>query len=239
MEIIIKVISAKKLTRLLGAVIIILVLADIIGQISKIYWDHRSLCGFVGLFDGEQHGGVPHWFKAMLMLIISVTLFFIYLIQKSEQSHFKNHWLFLSLGVFLMNIIQSADIHNALSPCIRSALGAGGWFYFAWVIPGMVIVMVVGLLYLHFFIKLPPRMRFLFFLAGLIYVIGAIGFEMATSYYYVHYGMDNFGYAGLSAIHEALKMVGLVIFIYPLMDFLESKRSTIKLFFSKGSEELG
>lgn len=233
MELLINVISPKKLTRLLLAVIFLLVLAGVIGQISKIYWAHRSLCGFVWLFYGEAHGNIPHWFKAILMLIISINLFFIYRIRKSEQDRFQKHWLFLSLIFLLMNIIQSADIHNALSPCIRTALGVGGSFYFAWVIPGIVIVIALSLIYFHFLINLPPKTRLLSLIAGLMYVIGSIGFEMATASHLVRYGMENLGYAGISAVHEALKMVGLVLFIHALMDLLGSKKGTIGLCFSK------
>lgn len=229
----INIISPKKLTRLLLAVIVLLALGDIIGQLSKFYGGHRSLCGLVSLFDGELHGNIPNWFKAILMLISSIILFFISQIKKWEQDRFQKHWLFLSLIFLLMNIIQSADIHNALSPCIRTALGVGGWFYFAWVIPGIGIVVALGLIYLRFFMNLPPKTRLLIFIAGLTYVIGAIGLEMATAYYFVRYGMENLGYAGLSAVHEAMKMAGLVLFIHALMDLLGSQKESIRLCFSK------
>ena len=232
MAIAINVVSPKKLTRLLSGVVFFLVLANIVGQYSRYYWDHGRLCGFVWLFYGEVHGNIPHWFKAMCMLIIAVILFFIYKIQKNEQARFQKHWLFLSLIFLLMNIVQSADIHNSLSPCIRSGLGVGGWFYFAWVIPAIVIVIVLGVTYLRFFINLPPRTRLLFFFAGLMYVIGAIAFEMATAYHFTRYGDQNFNFAVLSAFHETLKMVGLVLFIHANMDYLSSKNQPIRLFFS-------
>lgn len=229
----IPMISPKKLTRLLFAIIFLLILVEMIGQTSKLYWGHRSLCGFVWLFDGEEHGNIPHWFKAILMLIISTTLFFIYRIQKSDQDRFKTHWLFLSLIFFIMHIIQSTNVHNALSPCIRTALGVGGMLTYAWVIPGMVIVIALGLIYLHFFIKLPPKTRLLFFVAGFLYVIGALVFEMATAYYMVRYGMEDMGFVALSVVHEAMKMIGLVLFIQALMDLLGSKNKSIGLRFSK------
>lgn len=109
----------------------------------------------------------------------------------------------------------------------------GGWFYFAWVIPAIVMVLVLGITYLRFFINLPPRTRLLFFYAGLMYVIGAIAFEMATAYFMIHYGHENFTFAALSAFHEALKMIGLILFIYALMDFLGLKNKPIRLLFSK------
>lgn len=233
MAIDIRVVSPKKITGLLIGVVFFLLLAGLVGQYFKYYWGHRSLCGFVGLFYGEQHGNIPHWFKALCMLIIAAILYVIYKIQKDEQARFQNHWLFLSLIFFLMNIVQSADIHNALSPCLRSGLGVGGWFYFAWVIPAIVLVIVLGLTYLRFFINLPPRTRLLFFYAGLLYVIGAVAFEMATAYYMIRYDNENFAFATLSALHEALKMVGLILFIYALLDFSGSKNKPIRLLFSK------
>jgi hypothetical protein len=236
MAIAIKIVEPKKLTRLLSGVVFFLVLANIVGQYSKYYWGHGSLFGFVQLFYGESHGNIPHWFKAMCMLMISVILFFIYKIQKHEKAHFQRRWLLLSLIFLLMNIVQSANIHNILSVPIRKMLDVGGWLYFAWVIPAIVFVIFLVILYLHFYINLPPRTRRLVSFAGLMYVIGAISFEMATAYYLTSYGSDNFSFSVLSAFHETLKMAGLVLFIHAIMDYWSLKKQQFHLHFSNDAE---
>jgi hypothetical protein len=227
----VNVISPGRLTRLLSGVVLLLISANLVGQYSKYYWDRGRLCGFVWLFYGELHGNIPHWFKAMCMLVIAVILFCIYKIQIGERARFQRHWLSLSVIFLLMSIVQSTDIHNALSPCIRSALGVGGALHFAWVIPAIVIVLALGLVYIPFFVHLPPKTRVLFVLAGLMYVVGAIAFEMATAYYMTRHGIENFGYAALSAVHEALKMAGLVVFIHAIMSYWRSKHQPISLLF--------
>jgi len=168
------------------------------------------------------------------MLMIGVILFFIYKVKATEHDRFRNHWLCLSVIFLLMNVVQSADVHNAVSPCIRTMLGVGkGWFYFAWVIPAIVFAIVVGIAYLRFLLDLPRATRSLFFIAGFTYVIGAIVFEMATAYYFTRYGAQNFTFALLSAFHEALKMTGLVVFIHATLDYLGASNRPFQLLLSK------
>lgn len=232
MAVVIRVISPKRLTLFLSSLVVFLFAANVGGQFSRYYLDHPRLCGFNKLFYAELHGNMPHWFKSTCMLMIGMILFFIYKIKATEQDRFRNHWLGLCVIFFLMSVVQTADVHNAVSPCIRSMLGVGeGWFYFAWVIPAFVFAIAVGIAYLRFLLDLPRVTRSLFFAAGFTYVFGAIVFEMATAYYFTSYGED-FTFALLSAFHEALKMAALVLFIHATLEYLGTSNRPFHLLLS-------
>lgn len=64
---------------------------------------------------------------------------------------------------------------------MRTLLGTGGVFYFAWVIPGAAFVCLFALAYLGFLLAMPRPIAMTMVLAGIIYVSGAIGAEMVGS----------------------------------------------------------
>jgi len=92
-----------------------------------------------------------------------------------------------------------------------------------WIIPGSVTVLIFGLLFLRFVLNLPQKTRYLFIIAGVIFVMGAIGFEyVAREYWERGYSLRSMTYAAISTVEEFLEMIGVVIFIYALIDYMNS-----------------
>jgi hypothetical protein len=86
-------------------------------------------------------------------------------------------------------------------------------------VPGALFVLCVAAVYLPFLARLPARTRNLFFLAGFVYVSGAIGFEMISGRHAALYGDNNLTYKLLAHVEESLEMAGLVALLYALLDY--------------------
>ena len=78
----------------------------------------------------------------------------------------------------------------------------------------------MGLAYLPFVWKLPARTKWLFILAGMIYLNGALGLEMVGGYLMKIYGKDSSQYVIETIAEESLEMLGILIFINALMGYL-------------------
>ena len=104
---------------------------------------------------------------------------------------------------------------------VRSALNAEGLLYFAWVIPAMVLMMIFGAVYLKFLIDLPSKTRHIFLIAGIVYISGVLGMEMVGAQYWSRYGPD-LTYGITATVEEVLEMSGILVFIYGLLDYLET-----------------
>jgi hypothetical protein len=101
---------------------------------------------------------------------------------------------------------------------------------FPWTIPGASLVLVVAPLYLRFVIGLPPRTRWLFVLAGVSFLGGSVVVEHLADYYIEAFEMDNLGYQFLTAVEEALEMIGVVVFVHALLGYLtRDARSPVPL----------
>ena len=119
-----------------------------------------------------------------------------------------------------MALDEGLGFHELLTIPLRWRLDATGPLFFAWVIPAIVLVALIGLFYCRFLLSLPSRSRRLFILAAAVYIGGVLGMEMVGSNYYYQYG-KTLTYGIIASIEEVFEMTGIVIFIYALLDHLE------------------
>jgi hypothetical protein len=95
--------------------------------------------------------------------------------------------------------------------------------YYSWKIPGVIAVLIFGLIFLRFVVLLPTKTRYLFIIAGVLFVAGALGFEyVAFKYWEQGNNIRSMAFALFSTIEEFLEMIGIVIFIYALIDYMNS-----------------
>jgi len=62
----------------------------------------------------------------------------------------------------------------------------------------------------------------LFIIAGVIFVTGAIGLDFVSELYYQK-GQLDLTYVIISTFEETQEMVGILIFIYALMSYIDSE----------------
>ena len=89
-------------------------------------------------------------------------------------------------------------------------------------------------LYLPFVRALPSRIRFLFVLAAVIYVGGALGVERATDWYDVNNQLDTLEYNIWAMVEEAMEMAGVIVFIHALLVLKATTRRCAICFPSRG-----
>jgi hypothetical protein len=136
--------------------------------------------------------------------------------------------LYSSLAL-LFCVDETAALHERLIEPVRTALNLSGYLYFAWVVPAGLALIAFLLAFAKFIIQLPGRTRFLFILAGAIYVTGAIGFELLGAQQFEIYGhAKTVPYAILVTIEELLEMMGVVVFIHALMTYIGSNLSNLR-----------
>ncbi len=62
---------------------------------------------------------------------------------------------------------------------------------------------------------------YLFLIAGATYLGGVLGMELVGSSYIFNYG-PSLSYGIVATIEEVLEMLGIIVFIYALLDYLET-----------------
>ena len=142
----------------------------------------------------------------------------------------RTKWKVLG-GLFLFLAFDEAiQIHEVISQGLRNNLGdqLPGFLHYAWVIPYALLVVVAVLYFFSFIWNLPSRLRNLIFLAGFVYVFGALGLEVVESYIDTNMGTDNLLYKFLVTTEEAMEMLGIAIICYAFSLHLASWGARIR-----------
>lgn len=124
-------------------------------------------------------------------------------------------------------------VHEKMIVPVRILLGDDdlGIFYFAWSIPGIALILILGLFFSKFMLRLPATTRFRFLMAAAFYIGGAIGVELLGGRYAELHGQDNFSYSMLTTVEEGLEMVGLIVFVWALLKYCANTYEDVNIRF--------
>lgn len=193
-------------------------LENIIGDTTR-----NSFTDVLDLFSVNLEVSIPTWYATLLLFMASVLLMVISLAKYRAQDIAKRYWLGLALIFLYLSMDEGAAIHEILSEPLQKAFNTSGYLNFAWQIVAVPLVLIFGLLYLRFIVQLPSRMRNLFILAGVTYLSGALVVEAISANEWRPDGNPTLTYLGIATIEETLEMVGVVIFIYSLLTYINQQ----------------
>lgn len=213
-----------RVTQTFGLIILLLSIANIAAVWMLANWgveDSRVVQRYVDLFYFGWEQNVPSLYSALALLATGLLLFFVSAATKASERPYVRHWFFLGLLFVFLSMDEALELHEHLVTPFRSLMGdsATGFFYYAWIIPYGILVIVLGLAYLKFFLNMPRWFFAQCFVSGIVFVGGAIGVEgLGGAHDQVH-GEDA-TLSILATIEETLEMVGVVIFIDALCRYL-------------------
>ena len=208
-----------------------LLIINLAGIFTRIYTDNSYLEQFTLLFDFDYERNIPSFFSTILLFTSALLLLTLTMSIKERGEHF--YWMGLTAIFFFLTIDEFASIHEELIPIVRNSLGTSGYLHFAWVIPYGVGVLVIGAIYLRHLLRLPAAVRNLLVISAILYVGGALGFEMLGAKLADHSGIKTLSYAMLYTIEESLEMLGISVFIFALLKYLDVQNEAISLMIGK------
>jgi hypothetical protein len=239
--------SAKSVIRVLIAIVLFLTLAGLGVRFIKYILGDEGLLSLLRLFDVGEEASIPTWYSSFTLLLSSVLLAVIAAAKRERRDRYTLHWLGLSVIFLFLSMDEVLRAHEALGgqeiqPLLSRFLGfsPSGFIYFFWVVPGAAFVLVFVLAYLRFLVRLPKQTRRLFLVAGTLFVLGALGFEMLSARIASEYDKETWQNLGgipkiivgiQTSIEEFLEMLGASVFVYALLSYMGSymKELTIRI----------
>lgn len=214
---------AWRITLVLSAVVALLVGLSVAGQVSKYFLGHPRLKGLVPIFYVDLEANIPTWYSSLAIAACAVLLALIGLVKWRQRDRFRLNWLALAALFLLLSADEAAMLHEYPIDPLRKALGAGGLLYYPWVLPGMALVVVVGLCSWRFLTHLPARTRWCMAAAAAVFVSGAIVTEMLSGWQADRHGEETFAYAMIVTVEESCEMLGIVIFLHALVAYIHTE----------------
>ena len=225
--------NPSSIARVLGAVAFLLILASIGGQLTVYLTEHAHVYELVQLFYVDAEKNIPTGFSTLLLLFAALLLAVITVLKRRQTASHVSHWAILSFGFLFMAADEAWSFHERLIKPVRKLFGDGnlGVFYFAWVIPGIALVLVLALFFLRFLLRLPAKTRLTFLMAATLYIGGAIGFELIGGRYAELHGNRNLTYSMIVTVEESLEMAGVIIFIWALLVYIADNYKEVRFRF--------
>jgi hypothetical protein len=211
-------IPSQTLKRCLVAVVLFLSLSGLAVELAQSIWplqtDEMPL-GFVSL-SYEQN--LPTWFSSHLILICAALLALISFTEGGHGAEYRRHWRGLAFIFVYISLDEAVELHEGLNLLFETS----GFLYFGWTIPFGLLVIGLAITYWKFLWDLPPRTRWRFVLAAMLYVGGALGVELPLGYWTDLHGDDNLTYRLLDWLEESLEICGMSVFAWSLGSYLTS-----------------
>ncbi len=216
----------KRITTALAVTIALLAIAHLAFQYVRHHLGIPYLYGLVHQFDMGVEANLPTYVSSMQLLLVAVLLLLVGLVRRQEGDRYAPHWLWLALIFLLLSMDEMSEIHEMTIRPIRE-LAPGlvtGLFYWAWVVPALVLVALVSACYARFvFGYLPPYLRRAALLGAAVFVGGAVGVEMPEAAFVEVHGLENYTYAVFVVVEEVMEMAGVLIFLSGLLRYVASE----------------
>lgn len=180
---------------------------------------HPYVFGLVPLFDLDEESNVPTCFSSFLILFCAVLVAVIAIVKRRQQGAFVRQWTALAGILLYLSIDEASGIHELLSLPTQRLIDTRGPLYYAWVVPGVILVIVFAISFWRFVWHLPLTTRRLFFLSAAVFLVGALGIELLGGWQNFLHGRSNVTYRLLAMVEEGFEMAGMLLFAYALLDY--------------------
>jgi hypothetical protein len=137
---------------------------------------------------------------------------------------FPLHWAALAVAFGLLSLEEILGIHSEATRVLRSVVSIteGVGYALALGAIAMVGLVVVVVVFGRFFLHLPSRWRWWFAIAAVIYLTGVFASDAVGDYLITADGDATLAYVIVLTIEEALEMIGVLIFIVMLLEYIRT-----------------
>jgi len=215
-------------------VIALLATLHIAQLLAYYYIDDSEVFDFVQLIDFDYEGNLPSLYSHIAIFFAASLLWFI-AIQKRKTlaAPYRYHWILLAVIFTFLGFDEALALHEEVGDLFedRRWVDASGYLFFAWVVPYGVLLAIFVISYLRFVFALPRVTMLLFITAGTLFVGGAVGIEVFSAYEADLRGSETIMYSVLYTLEELCEMVGIALFCYALMRYIETEYGYLRIHF--------
>jgi hypothetical protein len=175
------------------------------------------------LADAAAEDSIANWYSALVMLGCAGAMAWIGLEKRRSGEAYGKHWLALALLFVLFSLDEGAGIHDSTADPLREAFELGGALYLGWVIPWGALAIACGITFTRFLWRLPTGVRGPIVAAGALFVVSALGFELAEAHLYTSSGV-TVEYEAALIVEELGEMTALALLSFGLLRALTGNR---------------
>lgn len=198
--------------------------ASFIGQVVAefVVTENEYVDRITDWLDVNAEGSVPTWYAAITLMACAVMLGVIAVDARLRRRPYPYHWAALAVLFALLSLEEILGIHSQATKVLRSivSITEGPGYILALGAIGLVGLAILAVLFGRFYMHLPGRLRRWVTAAAVIYLIGVFASDAVGDYLRTESGDSTLPYIVVLTIEEAFEMVGVLIFIVMLLDYI-------------------
>lgn len=172
---------------------------------------------WLDLFDVDSEANVPTWLWSGLLLTCALSAWLMAARMRSSSLKQRRGFMVIAALLAIVSADEFIALHERCAAVLLDGLDARGitrlW---VWAL-GAVLVAGLAATLIPFLRALESRqLRSGLFISAVVYIVGALGFEVLGQHYAATHGWSDRIYFTLSAIEELLEMCGPLLFLYSI-----------------------
>lgn len=176
----------------------------------------------------DYERSIPTLFSTLLLFCGAVTAAAVSVLAKTTEPRNAVSWALLA-GIFLLLCTdETLGFHEMSGDALNTLRQWHGPLYFSWVVLGLPLVILVGVVFLPFLRRVRRATAIRLIVAGGVYVSGALGMEMIGGAVAERRGRGDF-FAICFLLEEGGEMAGAVLFIRALLLHISDSTARITL----------
>jgi hypothetical protein len=189
-----------------------------LGQlVLRIGFGRESIFGLARFVNLGEEFNLPSWYSALQLAGAALILTFVGRRKLAERAPHAIAWLLLAAGFWYLSLDESIRLHERVGPLLAGVVPREGIFFFrplAFTIP---IALLVPILFWRLLTSLSKETRNGMILGGALYVISAVGLEVAESYITFTKHMTPLIEGVFDLFEECGEMAGISVFIVTML----------------------
>lgn len=180
--------------------------------------EHWAFPAENSLFNMQGEHTIPAWFSGVMLWTAGLGILVLAVLNFRLSRLTGLQWAVLGATFLYLSADEVLALHEKLNAPAARLLEDRIHLASPWVIFGAPFAAVIGLICLPLMRKISPTARVTFVLAGVVFVTGAIGVELAgeTVKRILHGGEGSKLYTFFYTTEELLEMLGVVIFLHAM-----------------------
>lgn len=204
---------------LAAASALVLVVGGTVGVLDQLTAG-RVPDGLMSRFDLNLEGGVPAAWSALMLLGVALLLA-LEAVPARRRGNPEWRWWAAMAAVFVaVGAEEFLAVHELTIGPLRSALGVGGLLYYAWVVPGVLVLLGLCVVFARFVRRMPADVRRPLAVGVAVMAAGALGMESVGGWWVSREG-DGLVRVLIFWLEESLELVGATIALIGLLRRLE------------------
>lgn len=202
----------------------VLLAGHLLGLLAREAWGVDPELGLVRQFDLNAEGNLAAWFSSFLLICSAGLCLVVAQVRELRGLSFARRWAAMAAFFLLMAVDETSQLHDMATGPLRHGLGLDfGVLYFAWLIPALAVLGVAACYFAPLVASLSGTIRPQLVLAAVVYLTGAVGFEMIGGSA-VAEGRQSLGYLLVMTCEETLEITGGLLFVAALLNQVRELR---------------